>query len=295
MAICHNPCCLTSTARCPPMRASSCGICSAPSRMVATWPRVSATQRRKSRARVLPASLMSATASVVAAPAAPAGAPLASQSCTAGLRNRSISSRTSAGGSAGAGAGVSCALASAMDAESSSAASHAVSLMCIGFVPLVSRETVRTSRSWLIDCRQHRLCGGRGRLATRDLDRGKGELDAVSLERLLDHRVGAAADHELLARLGGELEADLDRVVAILLDALHLQRLDDVRRELGIRGELAADLLDDALHLVDVGVVSDADRRLVDHPVARVVGDLLQRSERHGMEIAAMMPQLDGP
>ena len=112
------------------MRASSCGICSA---AVAdggdVGSRVSATQRRKSRARLLPASLMSATASVVAATGEPAGAPLASQSCTAGLRNRSISREPRPGAPAGAGAGVSCALAPAMDAESSSAASHAVSLM----------------------------------------------------------------------------------------------------------------------------------------------------------------------
>ena len=61
----------------------------------------------------------------------------------------------------------------------------------------------------------------------------------------------------------------------------------------GIGLQLAADLLDDPLHLLDVGVVGDADRDLVDHPVARIVGDLVQRAERHGVQVAAMMAQLD--
>ena len=64
-------------------------------------------------------------------------------------------------------------------------------------------------------------------------------------------------------------------------------------RELGIGQQLPADLLDDPLHLVEVGVVGDADRDLVDHPVARIVGDPVQRAERHRVQVAAMVAQLD--
>ena len=70
--------------------------------------------------------------------------------------------------------------------------------------------------------------------------------------------VGAPADHELLARFAGELQADLDREVAILLDTLHLERVNDVRRQFGIGQQFLADLLDDPLHLVEVGVVGQA-------------------------------------
>ena len=54
-----------------------------------------------------------------------------------------------------------------------------------------------------------------------------------------------------------------------------------------------ADLLDDPLHLVEVGVVGQPQRDLVDHPVARIVGDLLERAERHRMQVAAVVAQLD--
>src|SRR4051794_24607070 len=52
------------------------------------------------------------------------------------------------------------------------------------------------------------------------------EPDSVLLEGPLNQRQSASADHELLVRLGHHLEPKLDRVVAKLLDALHLQRLD---------------------------------------------------------------------
>ena len=81
-----------------------------------------------------------------------------------------------------------------------------------------------------------------------------------SAKALLEHGVGAAADDELLARLGHHLQPDLHRELAHRLDALHLQRLDDVGRELRVGHELLADLLDDLLHLVEVGVVGDVER-----------------------------------
>ena len=99
---------------------------------------------------------------------------------------------------------------------------------------------------------------------------------------------------ELLAGLGHHLEPELDRVVAHLLDALHLQGLEHVRGDLGIGRELLADLLDELAHLVEVGVVGDADRHLVDDPVTRLVLHGAELAERHGRQRAAMMAQLHG-
>src|SRR5262249_7850407 len=87
---------------------------------------------------------------------------------------------------------------------------------------------------------RRRLPGGRGRaLGTAgELHGREGELDAVGVERFLDERIGFAADDELLARFGHHLHAELNGVVAELLDALHLQRLDDVGRVFGIGGQI---------------------------------------------------------
>ena len=57
--------------------------------------------------------------------------------------------------------------------------------------------------------------------------------------------------------------------------------LDDVRRQLRVGLQVLADLLDDLLHLVEIGVVGDADAQLVDHPVAAHVLDRAQLPERH--------------
>ena len=129
--------------------------------------------------------------------------------------------------------------------------------------------------------------------AARDRDGREGELDAVGGEGLLDHAIGAAPDHELLARLGHHLETDLDREITQLLDPLHLERLDDVRRELRVRLQLLADLLDDPLRLVEIGIVGDADAQLVDHPVTAHVLHRAEFPEWHRVEIAAVVPELD--
>src|SRR6516164_2662797 len=69
------------------------------------------------------------------------------------------------------------------------------------------------------------LCDGssRGFRFARDLHSWEGEFDAVLVERLLDHRIGLSPDHELLARDGHHLRSDRHRVIAELIDALHLQ------------------------------------------------------------------------
>src|SRR3546814_9612267 len=85
-----------------------------------------------------------------------------------------------------------------------------------------------------------------------------------------------------------------DCALASWLDALHLQGCDDVRRQLGILRQLLADLLDQLLYLVEVGVIGEADRQLVDHPIAAHVLNRAQLAERHGVERPAVMPQLDG-
>ena len=64
-------------------------------------------------------------------------------------------------------------------------------------------------------------------------------------------------------------------------------------RQLGVGRELLADLLDDLLQQVEVGVVGDGELQLVDHPVAAHVLHRTERAERHGVEIAAVVAQLD--
>ena len=90
--------------------------------------------------------------------------------------------------------------------------------------------------------------------AAGDGDRREGELDAVGVEGLLDQAISAPPDDELLARLGHHLHPNLDREIAELLDALHLQWLDDVRGELRLGHDLLAHLLDHLLDLGEVGV-----------------------------------------
>jgi len=79
---------------------------------------------------------------------------------------------------------------------------------------------------------RNRGIGGFG--FTSDLHGGEGEFDAVLVECLFNHCIGLEADHELLAWQGHHLGADLHREIAQLLDALHLQWLDDERREFGV-------------------------------------------------------------
>src|SRR3954452_12478570 len=134
-----------------------------------------------------------------------------------------------------------------------------------------------------------RVVGG----ASGDMDCRESELNAVILEGRFDQRVGSSADDKLFARLGHHLHSDLDREFAELFDALHLQRFDDLRRELGIHGEFRADALDNLLHRGKVGIVGDADGEFVDDPITAHVLDGTQGSERHRVEGASMMAELD--
>jgi hypothetical protein len=97
--------------------------------------------------------------------------------------------------------------------------------------------------------------GGAGGFSlTRDRHGRESEFDAVGVERLFDHRIGLAPDHELLARQGHHLRPYLDREIAELLDALHFQRFADQGREFGVLGELQPDLLDQLTGEVEVAV-----------------------------------------
>src|SRR5206468_4537260 len=94
--------------------------------------------------------------------------------------------------------------------------------------------------------------GSAGRIAAAgDLHGREGELDPVGIEGLLDHRQRLAADDELLARLRHHLEPDLYGEVAKLLDALHLQRLEDMGGEQRILEQLLTDLLDQLARLLE--------------------------------------------
>ena len=71
------------------------------------------------------------------------------------------------------------------------------------------------------------------------------------------------------ARQGHHLGADLHCEIAELLDSLHLQRLEDQRREFGVLLQIQPDLLDQLTRLFEVAVVGDADRDLVRRSAVR--------------------------
>ena len=122
---------------------------------------------------------------------------------------------------------------------------------------------------------------------------GKGEFDAVGIKSRFDHGKGLAPDHELFARQGHHFHPDLDREVGEILHTLHLQRLEDQRREFRVLGQVQPDLLDQLAGAFEVAVIGDADRQLVDDPVAALVLDGAQETERHGVDRATVVPQLD--
>jgi hypothetical protein len=67
-----------------------------------------------------------------------------------------------------------------------------------------------------------------------DLHRREREFDAIGIERLFDHGKGLSPNDEILARQGHHFHSDLHREITERVDALHLQRLDDQRREFGV-------------------------------------------------------------
>src|SRR5262245_27821273 len=101
------------------------------------------------------------------------------------------------------------------------------------------------------------------------------------------------SDDELLAGLGFHFKPKLDRIVAEPLDALHLQRLDNLGCILGILRKVSADLLDDLLRLVEIRVVSHADRQLVDDPIAAHVLNRAELAKRNDVKISPMVSELD--
>src|SRR6202011_279092 len=144
---------------------------------------------------------------------------------------------------------------------------------------------------------QSALCygsGGGGSFAFAGDRHGReGEFDAVFVERLLDHRIGLAPDDELLAGQGHHLHPDLNREIAKVLNTLHLQRLEDQRRELFVLLQIQPDLLDQLAGALEIAVVGDADHQLVDDPVTALVLDCTQEAERHGVDRATVVSQLD--
>src|SRR3954451_20857004 len=95
-----------------------------------------------------------------------------------------------------------------------------------------------------------------------------------------------------LVWLGGELTADHDGGVGDLLDALHLQRQQELGPKLRILEHLLPQLLDRFARLLDDGVAVEPDSELHRRPVAREVGDLADRTERDGVNRAVLMPEL---
>jgi hypothetical protein len=107
------------------------------------------------------------------------------------------------------------------------------------------------------------------------------------MRRLLHAGEHGLADGELLAGVRFELATQDDHVVLDRADALALEALEEVRGELRIVGELLPDLLEELLHLVDVGVEDDSEHQFLDHPIAREVLEPADLAVRNGRQRAA--------
>jgi hypothetical protein len=123
-----------------------------------------------------------------------------------------------------------------------------------------------------------RRCGcARGRRSNRQIagddHRWIGELDSVLIESLFDEGEGASSDRELFARFGRDLEPDLNGEIAERFDALHFQRLENMRREFRIVLKRFANVFDDAPDSREIRIVRYADLDLVDNPIARIISD----------------------
>jgi hypothetical protein len=114
---------------------------------------------------------------------------------------------------------------------------------------------------------------GRGFAFAGDLHGREREFDPVLVECLFDHRIGLPPDYELLARQRHHLRSDRDRIIAELVDPLHFERLDDLRCEFRVLGQIKPNLLDQLLGKFQVAIIGDADRDLVDDPVPAHVFD----------------------
>ncbi len=119
-----------------------------------------------------------------------------------------------------------------------------------------------------------------------------GELDAVLLEQLADARIDELADDELVSRPGHELHPDDHGAVFHHENALGFERFHELVADLGMLQQFLPELLDQLAHLLHIRVIGEAERQLHHHPVARIVGDLLDFAEGHRVERPEMVAQL---
>ena len=70
-----------------------------------------------------------------------------------------------------------------------------------------------------------------------------------------------------MARFCHHGEAQIDAVIADSLDALHLDRLDDLRAEFRILQQFGTDDFHQLFDLGDIRVVADRNKEFVDDPV----------------------------
>jgi hypothetical protein len=95
-------------------------------------------------------------------------------------------------------------------------------------------------------------------------------------EREVDALQRLALDPGWATRTGRELDADDERIVLDVGDALKLYRLDQLATEFGVFQHREADLLDRLADVLEVDIGIDAQVELHGRPVAAEIGDRLE-------------------
>jgi hypothetical protein len=101
-----------------------------------------------------------------------------------------------------------------------------------------------------------------------------------------------AAHGKLAAWPRLEHESNLHAGVDHCLHAERPQRLDHFRCYRRVCHQLVTDALNQAFQQIQIGVIRHHDAELLHDPVARMIRDRLQVSERHGMQLTVQVPQL---
>lgn len=94
-------------------------------------------------------------------------------------------------------------------------------------------------------------------------DPAVGEADAVLRERSLDRGIGLAPDQELPTGLGRELGLDDERAVVDRVHPLRVEGREKILTQCRMLRKVLADLLENLLDLLDVGVEGYAELQLI--------------------------------
>ena len=134
--------------------------------------------------------------------------------------------------------------------------------------------------------------GGGGFAVAGNLHRREREFDAIGVERFLImasacRRIGKFSPGKVIIFIRSCTAKSPSASTPCIFNG------SMIIVQFGVLRQVETDLLDQLFRLVDVAVIGDADRQLVDGPVAALVLDGAQKTERHGVERAALMAQPD--